>query len=88
VKRPLEYRFNEAVAHTIGVNAEFEASTAVRLGVSASRYDESHDRPDAAAYDWDQFRLAARVVLQLGRGADLQGLPPSIRMLPGGRAER
>ena len=87
-KRPLEYRFNEAVAHTIGLDAEFEASTAVRLGVSASRYDESHDRPDAAAYDWDQFRLAARVVLQLGRGADLQTLPPSIRLLPGGRAER
>jgi len=88
VKRPLEYRFNEAVAHTIGVDAEFEASTAVRLGLSASRYDESHDRPDAAAYDWDQLRLAARVVLQLGHGADLRGLPPSIRMLPGGRAER
>jgi hypothetical protein len=88
VRRPLEYRFNEAVVRTIGVDAEYEATTAVRLGVSASRYDESHDRPDAAAYDWDQLRLAARVVLQLGRGADLTGLPPSIRMLPGGRAER
>ena len=88
VKRPLEYRFNEAVVRTVGVDAEFEASTAVRLGVSAIRYDESHRRPDAAAYDWDQLRLAARVVLQLGRGADLRGLPPSIGMLPGGRAER
>ena len=88
ITRPLEYRFNEAVVRTFGIDAEYQASTAVRLGVSASRYDESHDRPDAAAYDWDQLRLAARVVLQLGRGADLQGLPPSIRMLPGGRAER
>jgi hypothetical protein len=87
-KRPLEYRFNEAVVRAVGIDAEFTASTAVRLGVSASRYDESHDRPDAAAYDWDQLRLAARVVLQLGRGADLRELPPSIRMLPGGRAER
>jgi hypothetical protein len=88
VKRPLEYRFNEAVVRMVGIDAEFEASTALRLGVSASRYDESHDRPDAAAYDWDQLRLAARVVLQLGHGADLDRLPPSIRMLPGGRAER
>jgi hypothetical protein len=88
VKRPLEYRFNEAVVRMVGIDAEFEASTVLRLGVSASRYDESHDRPDAAAYDWDQLRLAARVVLQLGRGADLETLPPSIRMLPGGRAER
>jgi hypothetical protein len=88
IKRPLEYRFNEAVVRVIGLDAEFEASTTIRLGLSASRYDESHDRPDAAAYDWEQLRLAARVVLQLGRGADLQTLPPSIRQLPGGRAER
>lgn len=88
VKRPLEYRVNEAVVKMIGVDAEYEASSVVRLGLTASRYDESHDRPDAAAYEWDQLRLAARVVLQLGRGADLQTLPPSIRMLPGGRAER
>jgi hypothetical protein len=88
VKTRLEYRFNEAVVRMVGIDAEFEASTAVRLGVSASRYDESHHRPDAAAYDWDQLRLAARVVLQLGRGADLDRLPPSIRMLPGGRADR
>jgi hypothetical protein len=88
VRRPLEYRFNEATVRALGLGAEYEASDVVRLGLTASRYDESHERPDAAAYDWDQMRIAARVVLQFGRGADVRALPPSIRMLPGGRAER
>jgi len=87
-KRPLEYRFNEAVVRMLGVDAEFEPTSGMRVGVTASRYDEDHRRPDAAAYQWDQFRLAARVVLDLGSGADVRGLPPAIRLLPGGRADR
>lgn len=87
-KRPLEYRFNEAVVRMLGVDAEIEPTPGVRVGLNASRYAEDHRRPDAAAFEWDQFRLAARLVLELGSGADVRGLPPSIRMLPGGRADR
>lgn len=88
VSRPLEFRFNEAVVRRYGIDADFTASSRLRLGVTASRYEEEHKRPDAGAFDWDQFRVAARVVVQLGSGADLGGLPPAIRLLPGGRAER
>ena len=87
-KRPLEYRFNEAVVRMLGADAEYRPTGGLRVGVTASRYAEDHRRPDAAAFDWDQFRLAARVVLEFGSGADVRGLPPSIRMLPGGRADR
>ena len=86
--RPLEFRFNEAEVRIYGLDAQFEPSPRVRLGVSADHYGEVHRRPDAGAFDWDQTRVSARVVLLFGSSADLRGLPPSIRLLPGGRAER
>jgi hypothetical protein len=63
-------------------------SERVRIGLTAHRYEESHRRPDAGAFDWHQYRLSARVVLAFGEGADLRGLPPAIQLLPGGRAAR
>jgi len=86
--RPLEFRFNEAEVRTFGLDAQFEPTARVRLGVSASRYQEIHRRPDAAAFDWNQLRVSGRVVVLFGSQADLRGLPPSIRLLPGGRSER
>jgi hypothetical protein len=86
--RPLEFRFNDAVLHAIGIDAQLEPTPRVRLGLTATRYEESHHRPDAAAFDWNQVRVSARVVVLFGSGADLRGLPPSIRVLPGGRAAR
>ena len=86
--RPLEFRFNEAEVRTFGIDAELEPSERLRLGVSADRYQESHHRPDAAAFDWSQLRLSARVVVLFGSPADLRGLPPSIRVLPGDRSAR
>ena len=88
VTRPLELRFNEALVRTWGVDAEFRASDRLRVGATASGITEDHDRPDAGAYDWGQLRIAARVVLLFGSGADLRGLPPAIRLLPGDRAAR
>jgi hypothetical protein len=86
--RPLEFRFNEAEVRVLGVDAQFEPSPRVRLGASADRYREVHRRPDAGAFDWNQWRVSGRVVLLFGNSADLRGLPPSIRLLPGGRAVR
>jgi hypothetical protein len=60
----------------------------VRLGASVDRYREIHRRPDPGAFDWNQWRLSARVTFLFGSSADLRGLPPSIRLLPGGRSER
>jgi hypothetical protein len=84
----LEFRFNEAEVRTFGIDAQLEPTARVRLGVSANRYQEIHRRPDAAAFDWNQLRVSARVVVLFGSPADLRGLPPSIRLLPGGRSER
>lgn len=88
VTRPLEFRYNEAVVRMFGLDADFQASPRLRMGLSASRYMEDHRRPDAAAFDWGQVRFAARVVLLFGSGEDLRDLPPAIRMLPGGRSAR
>jgi hypothetical protein len=87
VNRPLEFRFNEALVRSYGVDVAFEATSRVQVGLSGVRYAETHRRPDAGAFDWNQFRVAARVVLLLG-GGDYTGLPPAIRLLPGGRAVR
>lgn len=88
VTRPLEFRFNESVVRAYGLDAQLEASPRLRLGLTINQYEELHHRPDAAAFDWNQLRLSARVVLLLGRGGDLRGLPPAIRILPGGRSAR
>jgi len=88
VERPLEFRYSEAVVRAYGFDAQAETSPRVRVGLAAMRYEEIHRRPDAAAFDWNQIRLSARVVLLFGQGADTRGLPPAILVLPGGRAVR
>ena len=86
--RPLEFRFSESVLKVIGVDGSVDVSERVRLSIAATRYAERRRRPDAAAFDWNQWRLNAGLVLLLARGADLGNLPPAIRRMPGGRSER
>jgi hypothetical protein len=88
VSRPLEFRFNDAVVRSYGVDAAVEPTPRVRVGLTAVRYEEIHRRGDAGAFDWSQLRVAARVVLQFGQGADRSAVPPAIRLLPGGRSAR
>ncbi len=88
VDRPLEFRYNDASVRAYGIDAHVEPSSRVRVGLAATRYREIHRRPDAAAFDWNQFRVSARVVLLFGNGADVGTLPPAIRRLPSGRAAR
>lgn len=86
--RPLEFRFNNAAVRGYGVDAQYAASPRLRVGLSVQRYDEEHRRPDAGAFEWDQYRVSARIVMGFGDDADARGLPPAIRLLPGGRAAR
>jgi hypothetical protein len=88
VDRPLEFRYNDATVRAYGIDAQFEPSARMRVGLGATRYGEIHRRSDAAAFDWNQFRISARVVLLFGNGADVGELPPAIRLLPSGRAAR
>jgi hypothetical protein len=79
LNRPLEFRFDEATLHLIGLDAGWQISERWRASVSASHLVEDRDRPDAAAFDWNQTRLAARVSVFLGHEADHLPLPRAIR---------
>jgi hypothetical protein len=80
LQRPLELRFNDAELTTLGVDAEYRPNSRWRIGVQATRYDETRDRPDAAAIDWDQLRLSGRISLLFGTNADRVRLPPAVRI--------
>jgi hypothetical protein len=76
LQRPLEFRYDDASVSMFGVDADWEASDRVRTGVGIARYWETRDRPDAAAFDWSQTRLSARLTLVFG-GARPIPLPPA-----------
>ena len=74
--RPLEFRFNDASVDVLGVDAEWSAGSQLRLAVGGARYWETRDRPDAAAFDWSQTRLHARVTLLFRSESDVSGCRP------------
>jgi hypothetical protein len=73
--RPLELRFQDAGVTWAGAAVDYRGAERWTAGLSVDRYWESRDRPDAAAFDWDQWRLSARVSLTLRSAAD-RWLPP------------
>lgn len=78
LQRPLELRYNDAELLTIGLDAEYRPTDRWRLAVQAIRYEESRNRPDATAIDWDQLRLAGRISWMFGTNADrVRGTPAS-----------
>jgi hypothetical protein len=83
--RPLEFRYSESVLRVLGFDGGADLNDRVRLSLGAMRYAEERHRPDAAAFDWTQWRLTAGVTLLFARGGDLENLPPAIRRMPGGR---
>jgi hypothetical protein len=82
LERPLEFRFQESSVDALGFDAEWRPSERLRLAVGAAHYAEARDRPDAAAFDWNQTRLMARVTLVLRSQADNVPLPPALPPLP------
>ena len=80
--RPLEFRFNDASVDVLGVDAEWSSGSRLRIGIGGARYWESRARPDAAAFDWSQTRLHARVTLLLRSETDVFRLPPALRTRP------
>jgi hypothetical protein len=77
--RPLELRFNDAQVDAIGVDAALRPSDRLELALSGAQYFEDRQRPDAGAFDWNQFRLQARITWVFGSDADRLRLPPAIR---------
>ena len=80
--RPLEFRFEEASVDAFGLDAEWSPTDRLRIALGAARYAEDRERPDAAAFDWDQTRLHARVTLLLRSDTDAVPLPPALRARP------
>jgi hypothetical protein len=80
--RPLEFRFQEASVDVLGFDAEWSPTDRLRLALGGARYWETRDRPDAAAFDWNQTRLHARVTLVFRSEADAVPLPPALRTRP------
>ena len=65
-----------------GLDAEWTATNQLRIQVGAAHYMEDRQRPDAAAFDWTQTRVHARVTLILRSGTDAMPLPPALRTPP------
>jgi hypothetical protein len=79
LERPLELRFQDAAVNWAGGSADYRLGERLRLGISVNRYWESRDRPDAASFDWNQWRVSALLSLTLRSDADRWALPPARR---------
>ncbi|MEO8200543.1 MAG: hypothetical protein ABI679_08500 [Gemmatimonadota bacterium] len=79
LRRPLEFRFNDATLRMFGLDADWRFSDRWRASASASRFMEKRDRPDASAFDWNQTRLSVQLSVMLGSDAGHQSLPPAVR---------
>jgi hypothetical protein len=79
LERPLELRFQDAGVTYAGGSADYHIAERWRFGLAVDRYWESRDRPDALSFDWNQWRVSARVSLTLKSAADQWVLPPARR---------
>ena len=79
LERPLELRFQDAGVTYAGGSVDYRTAGRWRLGFSVDRYWESRYRPDAGSFDWNQWRISARVSLTLKSSADQWLLPPARR---------
>lgn len=77
--RPLEFRFDEASLRQVGIAGSWRPSERWQLDATVTRYAEDRKRPDAAAFDWNQTRLSARVSYLFGSGEAALRLPRSRR---------
>jgi hypothetical protein len=72
-------RFNDAQVDAVGLDAAFRASDRLQLALTGAQYFEDRRRPDAGAFDWNQFRLQTRITWIFGSDADRLRLPPALR---------
>jgi hypothetical protein len=77
--RPLEFRFEEASVEVLGLDVDWRPGDRISFGVGAAHFSEERDRPDAAAFDWNQARLHARATLFFRSDTDALPLPPALR---------
>jgi hypothetical protein len=78
--RPLELRYDDARIWTYGAGLDWDASEGLRVSAQARRFEEERERPDAASFDWDQWRLSLAVTIVTGSGSPR--LPEPITQIP------
>jgi len=82
-QRPLEYRYDASTAKWIGVDADARVAERFSVGFSLVQMYEERDRPDAAAFDWNQTRLMGRLSYFFSsREPDRRGLPDAVKRMP------
>ena len=74
--RPLEYRFDESTIRFIGIGGAFRIAQQFQFRLRGDYYHELRDRPDAAAFTFDQTRLSADVTFYLSSKVKARPLPP------------
>ena len=82
LERPLEFRFNDAQVWMFGTSLDFEPFRGVRVTANLRRYDERRDRPDAAAFDWEQFRFSLGASVYFGSHIATSHVPPAVLRVP------
>jgi hypothetical protein len=86
--RPLEYRWNDAKVWTYGFRGDFKVRNQFYLNFAVMRYDESRNRPDAAAFSWDQTRISAGLTMVFSSTMRSRSLHPAILRMPETRRSR
>jgi hypothetical protein len=76
LESPLEFRYQNDGIDYAGVGVAFHTVERWQLGANIDRYWQSENRPDAASFDFNQWRISARVTLTLRSAAD-SWLPPA-----------
>lgn len=83
LERPLEYRWDDSKVLVYGMQASVVARDNLTVAFTMARYDEDRERPDAAAFEWDQIRAGVKVVMTFS-SADRLPLPRAISGRPAG----
>nr|NIM52030.1 hypothetical protein [Gemmatimonadales bacterium] len=86
--RPLEYRYNDIQGWNGALRVDYMPMADVRFMGEARYYWEDRRRPenDAAAFDWNQWRINLGLTLYFGSSPDTPTLHPSILLIPEARS--
>ncbi|MDH4043780.1 MAG: hypothetical protein OEY20_04705 [Gemmatimonadota bacterium] len=87
VERALEFRYSNNTLWRFGLDADAKVRPGLRAFGGAWYLAEQRDRPDAAAFDWNQVRFHIGLRFGFGSAADRPTLPPSILRIPEGGAQ-
>jgi hypothetical protein len=81
LERPLEFRYSDAEVASFGLEADWRPTPRLRFTAKLRRFDEARNRPDAAAFEWDQLRVGLGATLLFDSVPGLS-IPPAVWRIP------